>query len=391
MQAARRHRSWRQGAQRAFDVVGLTLWLALTCWVLLVARSQLDAAPMWRLLLAAALAHVLARALGRWSVLIVPWSIVLCAGTVAAFWTLQAVVSPQLLRWQVGGYVGAWLLRRAPAFGAAMLWWRDPLGYANATAALTLVGAAASLVVAARTTGGMRRVALGIAALCAVAPALHDAQAAALLATALIVLFAVSDGRPPVRLVVRCAVVAVLVVLCATVAIGIAYNGLGTPDRLVGGTLSGNRALLWGDALDQVASAPVTGVGVNRFSQVSPVALRNADLRWTHQELLQLAAETGLPGLALGLALVLWALVRPAVGPRDAGTAFVVAGVAAVGVAAQIDYIWHFPVVALATAALTGCGRGDLAAVGDVDHLLGYGEPGVLTARAGDALGSQQP
>ena len=374
---------------RALDMAGLVLWAALTGWVLWTAREPADAAAVRDLLLAVLAVHVAARLVTRRAALAVPLVLMLAGTSVATVWVLQALLSPRMVQVPYAGDAFVWLLIHVPLAGEALLWWRDPLGYANATAALTLVGASAALVVAARGDGGLRRVALAAAALCAVAPALHDAQAGALLATALVVLCAVTAGPLPVGPVARVGAGLVIVVLGATTLIGAAYNGTGVPDAVVGGTLSGNRALLWGDALDQVAAAPLTGVGTNRFAEVSPTARGNPDLQWAHHEFLQLAGETGLPGLLLGIALTLWVFARIAAGPRHAGTAFVAAGLAAVCVAAQVDYIWHFPVVALATAALAGCGGG--AAVGEVDDLPGRRETGVLTARAGDPLGTEQP
>jgi O-antigen ligase len=287
--------------------------------------------------------------------------------------TVVAVVAA----WHLGGILN----------GAA----RDPLGYANASAALYVVGCTAGLMVYARSQRReVRAAALAGAALCAVVPWLDTAIAAGLLMLPLPFALLSREVGVRVRGVIALSAAAALAVVAMTVVIGAVWAS-GTPvDLVVAQTLSGNRAQLWREALDLTEEAPLYGHGVNRFAEESPLARADADLRWAHRDYLQLGAETGVPGFALALGLLVWAFARLAVGSRDQTTAVAAAGLAAASITASVDYVWHFPVVLLALVSVVGAGGGAPLRRFSSSVAARHGEPRVDAAVAGDAVWPQQ-
>jgi O-antigen ligase len=99
----------------------------------------------------------------------------------------------------------------------------------------------------------------------------------------------------------------------------------------------------------------VTGIGPGRFAAESEVAQRDQDARWAHNEYLQQGAEEGLLGLVVLVALVGWGFLRAWTSPSpDAVTALGVAALGIVAIHASVDYIFHFPAIPVAAAALLG-------------------------------------
>jgi O-antigen ligase len=138
--------------------------------------------------------------------------------------------------------------------------------------------------------------------------------------------------------------------------------------------------VLWSEAIDILAEHP-GGVGVGGFATTAPTAIRDQDARWAHQEFLQVGVELGWTGLALVVLLFAWGFVRLAMHPRpDAYVALGGAALAALGIHASVDYVWHFPAVPLAAAALVGAAQAaPWRIVGDPDF---YREEGVEGRRA---------
>jgi len=325
----------------AVDVLGALLWLALTVWLVRVARTPAEAAPARDLLLAMGGVYALARV----ATVLHPWAVpaaLLVAGSATAIWSIGAALS-----------------------GGGSLF-----GYANAAAAFHVACAAAGLMTLARLRGadrslvgptGLRAGDLRTAAVvgtvaCAVVPLVSTAVASTLLVLALPIAVVAREMGWRVRRVVVVSALAALTVIAATVAIAALYDGRGAVDWAVASALSGNRGLLWSEALDAAVAEPVTGAGTGRFSQASGTAGADTDLRWAHNAFLQIAAETGFTGAGLGLALLFWSFARMAVSGRDVATGVAAAGLAAMVATASIDYVWHYPGVALATAALAGSG-----------------------------------
>lgn len=233
----------------------------------------------------------------------------------------------------------------------------SPLGYANATAAFYLLVSAAAVMAAARLADPTARVVAGLAAVGAgLVPWLNGADAAAMLVLLPPAALAVRPLGMRVRGVVAMAAALAAAVLLATIVLGATYTGDRAIDRAVGAALSERRPQLWGDAADLVAREPVTGVGVGGFAAQSPTALADADAVWAHHEVLQVAAETGVPGAVLLVALLAALLWRLWLGPRDPATGVAALALAALVAAASIDYVLHFWPVVAAAGLLAGAG-----------------------------------
>jgi len=105
----------------------------------------------------------------------------------------------------------------------------------------------------------------------------------------------------------------------------------------------GDRAVEWSAAAHQFASSPLVGVGPDRLLQFH--AVDGTYAHFAHNEYLQVAADTGLIGLAL-LALVGVSLVR-AVRRVDILTSCAAAGLVCLAVGGAFDFDWHLPFVGL--------------------------------------------
>ncbi|MGH8900413.1 MAG: LamG-like jellyroll fold domain-containing protein [Egibacteraceae bacterium] len=237
---------------------------------------------------------------------------------------------------------------------------QDPLGYANASAALYFLATGAALMVFARFPRPLVRiVSLWAAVATGVLPLLSDVKASAFLVCAYPLAFLVASRPRGMRVLLRVGVALVLSTLAATLVLGITYGERSRPSvisAVIDATLTERREQMWHDALRITRSEPVLGIGTGRFPQVSPTALAHQDQPQAHSEYLQMAAEAGLPGLVLCVALVLWAFARLRVGSPDAGTAVAAVALTGIGIHAGIDYILQFPEVPIAAAALVGAG-----------------------------------
>lgn len=317
-----------RGLDRRLDLLGLGLAGAAATWVAVVALIVGGGpAPLATLFFTCGATVVAARRLARITLLPI-------LGLVAAAPLILAV------------------LCRRPLLGSG------PLGYANASGALFFIAASAALMtgLAVRTTT-VRIGAWAISGMWILIPWFADSRAAALLGTLLPL--AVLLVRRPVA--VRVALVAsagvTLAGILTTSVLGLTYEPVGkvgAMGRILDATMSERRLALWHDAVDLIRSEPLTGVGPGRFREMSPTALADRDALWAHNEYLEVAAETGVPGLLLLLLLVLWAFARlwPAATALRSVPAIVVLGGATLH--ANIDYVWHFPAVPLALAALVG-------------------------------------
>ncbi len=310
------------------DAVTAVAVLALALWV---AAAEAAGSSPWRtaaLIAGTGICYGLARAAGAVEPLAVPLT-VMAAGVVVAVVGLDVLLSGPL---------------------------ESPLGYANATGAFFALVSAAGCIVAARDDGTLRWVGIGVAVAAAAVPWLNGAHTAAV--TTLLPPLAMA-ARPlggRVRGVVLAAGALVVAALASTVVIGLTHDREGEPGGLIVALLSERRPVLWADALDQVAAEPARGVGVGGFAKTSPTAQDDPDARWAHNEYLQLAAETGVAGGVLALLVVLCALARMWLGPRDEGTAAAAAALAGLSISASVDYVLHYVLVALAAGAVAGAG-----------------------------------
>lgn len=278
-------------------------------------------------------------------------------GLVVVFWA--SVRLTRVSSWVVPALVAASPFIAAVATGRGLLP-QGPLSYQNASASLTFLGAAGALMVAARAPRRARRVAaVGVYTLYALMPLAIESIAAGLMALLLPLGLLPMWRSGAVRALVVAGLIGVVLALSLTAVLGATYDPAsrsGVVDQVVDATLSERRPQLWSEALAMVEGDPVTGVGPGRFAQFSPTARLDPDASWAHNEFLEVAGETGLVGLVLGLTVLAWALVRPWWGPGDAGAGVAVVAVAGVAVHATIDYVLHFPAVPLATAAVLGAG-----------------------------------
>jgi hypothetical protein len=227
-----------------------------------------------------------------------------------------------------------------------------PLNYANAKAAFYVVATNAAIMAAFASGMGKWRVGfliLGVAF--AAVPLASDAFAASL---ALVIV--TSAGllgliRGMVRPLVVILALTFLMVLAGTALVASSVA------RAKGGAeiVDTRRLALWRDAYEIIRDHPVTGVGPDRFDEVSPAARQDSDARWAHNGFLQLGAETGLVGATLLVSLFVWGFVRLVFAPGSPPlVAMGAAALAALGMLASVDYILHFPLVPMSAAALVG-------------------------------------
>jgi hypothetical protein len=233
-----------------------------------------------------------------------------------------------------------------------------PLGYANASGSLYLLAVAGALTVVSSVTQPLLRRGLYLligAWLLGIV--LVGADTSSLGAVAMVLAAVVLRRSSHVRgLLVAGGTLLVLtvgttIVLAATYEVG---GRASLAARVFDAALGQIRVVVWHDALEMIRSAPLLGVGPGRFSEISPAAMERADAQWAHSEFLQVAAETGVIGGVLLAGLVAWVFVllwRREPGPQAVPT---VVAVLAVMVNAGIDFVWHFPAVPLAAAAMVG-------------------------------------
>jgi O-antigen ligase len=320
------------GARSLVDAVGAALLLAALIWTL-VASAASDGSSGWAgagLLTVSAGALAIGRATGsvrRW---VVPAIVAVAAGV--------ALLSP-----------GA--LDREPLHG--------PFGYSNAAGAFFALAAVAALMVGwASQDARLRGASAAVAVAYALVPLVRGSVAPAvlvLLAPAALVLARRPHG---IRLVVAGCSALFAAALVATLVVG-AMARSGEPATAVPGVLesalSSRRIELWGDAVAIMAAHPALGVGPGRFAEVSDVARRDVDARWAHNEFLQRGAEEGIVGLVLLAGLVAWGFVRLWVAESpDVVTALGAVALAIAAIHACVDYVWHFPAIPIAAAALVG-------------------------------------
>jgi O-antigen ligase/polysaccharide polymerase Wzy-like membrane protein len=323
------------GALRPVDVLGVVLFIGAATWTIVSGLLRGGhPGPMAALYLGCAAVFVASRLASGLHPLLAPVAVALVAVAL-------------MLRSPIGTFSSD------PLAG--------PLSYGNAKSAFYMQAAVAALAVAALSTGRLRFAAIGAAILFAIVPWSSRSIAAAAMTTLLPVAWFLARRRNVARGVLL-GVPVFLLVLGATAAIGILHPPRGsTMGRVLDGSLSRTRVVLWHEATEMLRAEPVTGVGPGRFSELSPTALRDPDDRWAHQEFLQQGAETGVIGLGLLIALFLWGFLRlgSSAGPGSV-VPIVALGLLALALQASVDYVLHFPAVPLAASALIATPRGGI-------------------------------
>ena len=318
------------GFRSAFDrldLIGLGLVGGLSVWTVLAAAvNGGNPLPPVLLLVGCAGVYLVARGTGRNAPLAVP-------GVVGGVALLVLILDP------------AGIFSAHPASG--------PFGYANAKAALAVLAAVASLMIARQAASPRIRLGAVVAAVgfALVAPA-SDARTAVIVVAGLPAAAFVGIRGRPRRVFLLACVVAVLGVSLGTTVLATT----GDPASL-GPTLDQRRVRLWSEAAGLMEAHPWLGVGPGRFDEESPTAGSDPDARWAHQEFLHQGAETGILGFVLLLLIFVWALARvwtpSPPSPLAVPAAFAIAALATL---ASFDYVLHFPAIALSGAALVGAG-----------------------------------
>jgi O-antigen ligase len=113
------------------------------------------------------------------------------------------------------------------------------------------------------------------------------------------------------------------------------------------------RAASWGVAYKMLSQHPVFGVGPGGFRGASPFSRPISDLRWAHNEFLQIGAELGVVGLFLVMALFAWTFMRLA-SPLAGSSTVAALAVGALATHASVDYLLHFPALPAVALALVG-------------------------------------
>jgi O-Antigen ligase len=207
-----------------------------------------------------------------------------------------------------------------------------PIGYANALAALSVLGAIASVSLAAATTGRTRLAWLSLlAVLC---PTILLTRSVGAMLAAGVAAAAALVGRRP-----RGAVLAASVLLAGAVIAGGAFLGQ-----------RNDRVAYWRVAAQDLESHVAAGSGAGTYAAYwtrHPQRAYFAPLH-AHSLYLETGAELGVVGLALLLALL--ALPLRSIGIRDPIRLGAACGFLAFVLHAGVDWDWDVPVVT--TAAL---------------------------------------
>jgi len=233
-----------------------------------------------------------------------------------------------------------------------------PFGYANAKGQFFVQASAAGLMLVVLARRLELRV-VGVVAMVsfALVPVLSRSMAAGVLAALILCLGIAVLAGVGVRWTIPVSAVGLVLALLTTIALGAtsgdAYSARRSGSVLAQG-LSQRRLLLWHDALAIIGHHPLTGIGIGRFSVESPTARDDMDARWAHQEFLQVGAEAGVVGFILLVSAFAWAFRRLWISDLATASAVAAAAVAALGIHACIDYVLHFPVIPIVTAALVG-------------------------------------
>lgn len=257
-------------------------------------------------------------------------------------------------------------------------------GYANASGALYFLAAAGAVTLALRSSVPRRRhvaaagaVAWGLAVLLLRVDTL-------LLFVGLLGLGVFVRGARASRTVLAVGLAAAAGALTAAVVLGLAYEPgprIDAVSQVVDATMGPTRVVMWHEAVEAVREDPATGKGLGSFGSANPISDGDA---FAHNEILEVAAETGLAGGVLVAALLVWGFAWLWHSPLPRSAFPAVAGLVGVAVQANVDYVLHFPSVVLALGALVGTATRLPAAAADREPppAARLGEP-TLTAVAG--------
>jgi O-antigen ligase len=226
---------------------------------------------------------------------------------------------------------------------------KEPLGYANANAALAVqvVSLCGLAMVGAQTA---RRALLSMVALGAVAVVVLNTSRAGFIVTVPVAcaigLALWRPGRP--RLWVLAAAATLLAGALGVIVLAARADW---PAWAVRG-FDTARQMLWHDALSLWRQHPVVGGGPGSFQTTSPLAA-DVDTAAAHSSILQVGAETGAVGVVL-LALLLATGLRYAARGAVPYTVIAVAAWTALGLHSFVDHLVEYVPVVLAAGLVLG-------------------------------------
>lgn len=316
-----------RGESAAADVIGALLLAGCAGWTLYTSGGR-DAHPEDMLL--ALLAVAAGYAAGRVSGALTPSGAPTAAALTVA---LLVLITPGGL----SGDPGAPPLQNADADGALLA---------------LAVGACCCAIQLAR---GTRRLLLVALAAALVGEALATGSVAGVLACGASVAVAGSAAVARRRLPTL-AVLLLCAGLAAVAPVLLAHaDTSGDPGAVTAAPLLDRRTALWFDAVQEATDAPLTGVGPGRFTELSSSAQSSATPGGASSAVLQVAAEQGLPGVALlagAYGWMLWTLHRA---PGRTGVVLTAAGaLTALAAEAAVSPVLSFPGVTAGAGLLVG-------------------------------------
>lgn len=284
----------RERESGAPDVAGVLILGACAAWALVTAVGR-DARPEGLLLavLAAGAGYVAGRTAGS----LMP---VGAAAGAAVLGVCLALFDPSSSRMISGAIEFA-----------------GPAGRSGVTAALLTLAVGAACCAAWATPVRSLRVALRLLAAGTVATALLAGTPVGFAAGLAVLLCSLAAGRLRRRLL-PLAALALVAAAVTGVTFAVAQDALprGVTVALES-ELTGHRVSLWNDALLLIREQPLFGTGPDTFGELSPTTQEAAAADGKpHSAPLQLAAEQGLPGLALLAAAYGWLMLSLWASPR---------------------------------------------------------------------------
>ncbi|MGW2059369.1 O-antigen ligase family protein [Streptomyces sp. NPDC001937] len=255
-------------------------------------------------------------------------------------------------------------------------------GHTGAAAALLVLAAGAACCAAAAARRAPSRLALRLLAFGTACAALTMRSVAGFVAALGVLLCSLAASRMRRRLL-GLAGFALVTALVVGASWAVAEEAL--PDGLMislEGQLTGNRVLLWQDAVALAKEHPVLGVGPDRFAEMSPTAQQTLSDGKPHSAPLQQAAEQGVVGVTLLGAAFGWLLYVLWRSPRS--TAVVLTAGAALTALAALASVGN----ALSFTPVTA-GAGLLAGLASARLPIGDGRAAADTAGAADGTGTE--
>ncbi len=134
-------------------------------------------------------------------------------------------------------------------------------------------------------------------------------------------------------------------------------------ERMLSATAQSHSAIFrwytWAGTAEMIVASPVVGFGPGTYEHAYPQFARVGFTRMAHHTPLQIAAEAGIPALALVIAAVIMIVLPLLRGLRQRGlvrieTAAALAALTGVGLQNLADYSWHVPAVGMTLAVAVG-------------------------------------